>query len=152
MHVHQVPLKSMHKGRALVFLPLPLLAVHHHKRPLGVLAGDIGQECTGQERTKEDGCPGESSNGDERAEDQRHQDDVGDVVVPRKVVLDEAAEDGRKEPLGDNGGHNGHAYRCDNRAPNEPAQVDIAAALQLSQVANDTTHQYVWIWNTGNLP
>lgn len=79
---------------------------------------DISQECTSQKCTEEDGSPRICGNTDKCAEDQDHQNDVGDVVEPSEVILDIAAEQWREEILCYQGGYNSHSDRGYDRAAN----------------------------------
>lgn len=90
-------------------LPLALFATHHDKRTFRVLAWYVRQERTRQKSTKQHRCPCERGDADECAEHQRHQHNIGDVVVPRKVVLDVSPENRGEEVLCNNWGDNCHA-------------------------------------------
>lgn len=101
----------MHKSRALIRFSLALFPARHNERSIRMLAGKIGEECAGQESTEQNRSPCVRGNADKRTQDQDHQDDVGDVVVPRKVVLDVFPEDRREEVLCDNGRDYRHGDR-----------------------------------------
>lgn len=118
LHIQQVPLESVYKCRTLILLSFAFLSAHDYKRSIWVLTGNISQECTSQERTKEDGSPRIRGNADKCAEDQDHQDDVGDVVESSEVILDIAAEERRKEEFCYQRGYNSHADGGYNRAAN----------------------------------
>lgn len=108
----------MYECRRLIHLALALLAIHNDERRLRVLAGDVREERARQESAEENRRPRVRGDSDERAQHQGHQDDIGDVVEPREVVLDVAAEQRGEEPFREDRGEDSHGDRGDNRAAN----------------------------------
>lgn len=102
----------MHERRTPVLILLSLLARQHIERSLRRLAREVSQERASQESAEQDRRPGVRGDGDESAQDQDHEDDVQHVVVHVEPRLDELAENGREEPLGQDGRKDGHERGC----------------------------------------
>lgn len=119
----------MNESGTFIRLALAFLTAHDNKWSFGVLARYVCEKYARQKGTKQDGCTSKASDGNKSRKNKGHEDDVGDMVEARKAVFNELAEKRRKDPFGDDGRYDGHAYRCHYGTPNKPTQIDIIAIV-----------------------
>lgn len=99
-----------------------------------MLAGYISQESSGEECAKKNRGARVRRDGNERAKDQHHKNDIRDMIELRKGMLDIPSEEPREDVFCEYWREDGHGDGGDDGPADDPAQVDIASAGEFTQI------------------